>query len=74
MTPATIPIREYLTIAEAVADSADFEPSFKGETFVTVTFRIPKASNVGPGVFRLEFLRPIYESRPGWSIGKSEEP
>ena len=40
------------TIA-AVAECADFGPAYKGEDYVTLTFRVPKNTGAIPGIWDL---------------------
>lgn len=37
----------------AVAESADFGPAYRGEEFVTLTFRVPKDTVAIPGIWEL---------------------
>lgn len=37
----------------AVAERADFGPAYRGEDFVTMTFRVPKDTAAIPGVWDL---------------------
>lgn len=37
----------------AVIESADFGPSYEGETFVTVTFRCPVTARFSAGIWHL---------------------
>lgn len=42
----------------AVAECADFGPAYKGEDYVTLTFRVPKNTGALPGIWELTHLRP----------------
>lgn len=42
----------------AVAYSADFGPAYEGETFVTLTFRVPKNTPAIAGIWDLTPRRP----------------
>jgi hypothetical protein len=53
----------------AVAESADFGPAYNGESFVTLTFRVPKDTPALAGIFDL------IPRRPGtfdWAKAKDE--
>lgn len=54
---------------EAVAESADFGPAHEGESFVTVTLRIPKDVRFGAGIYSLEFKA---IGKPAWAQAKDE--
>lgn len=57
----------------AVIESADFDPSYKGEDYVTMTFRVPKETRIGAGIWTLTHVRPLLpEGQPEWSVEKSE--
>jgi hypothetical protein len=55
---------------DAVMESADFGPAYEGETFVTVTLRVPKDTRVGPGVHTIEFKE---IGKPAWAEAKDEQ-
>lgn len=42
----------------AVAERADFGPAYKGEDYVTLTFRVPKDTGAIPGIWSLTPERP----------------
>ena len=42
----------------AVAERADFGPAYAGESFVTLTFRVPKETGAIPGIWELKPIRP----------------
>jgi hypothetical protein len=52
---------------EGVAERADFGPAYKGEEYVTMTFRVPKNTVATPGVWE---LRPV---KPGWPEWANEK-
>ncbi len=56
---------------DAVMESADFGPSYEGESFVTVTLRVPRYTGVGAGLYSLEWKSC---ERPQWSYAKDEQP
>lgn len=55
---------------DAVMESADFGPAYEGETFVTVTLRVPKDIRVGPGIHTIEFKE---IGKPAWATAKDEQ-
>jgi hypothetical protein len=55
----------------AVADCADFGPAYEGETFVTLTFRVPKNTPAIAGIWEL------FPRRPGtfdWAKPNEDKP
>lgn len=52
---------------EAVADSADFEPAYRGEEWVTLTFRVQKSQAAIPGIWH---LTPICPGTRDWAHTK----
>lgn len=63
-------VKEYIDKPiPAVAYSADFGPAYEGETFVTLTFRVPKDTPAIAGIWDL------IPRRPGmldWAESKNE--
>lgn len=54
----------------AVAESADFGPAYEGESFVTVTLRVPRDVHFGAGLYSLEWKS---IEKPAWSAAKDEK-
>lgn len=55
---------------EAVAERADFGPAYRGEEYVTLTFRVPKSQGAIPGIWE---LTPIGPGSRDWAIEKHPE-
>lgn len=52
-------VKEYIDkTIEGVAECADFGPAYEGETFVTLTFRVPKDTPAIAGIWDLTPRRP----------------
>lgn len=52
---------------EAVLERADFGPAYDGESYVTLTFRVPKDQGAIPGVWE---LIPRRSGTLDWAITK----
>lgn len=52
---------------EGVAECADFGPAYRGEEYVTLTFRVPKSQGAIPGIWH---LTPIEPGTRDWAAQK----
>ncbi len=60
--------KSYPTVTGVIAE-ADFGPSYDGESFVTVTFRVPSDTRCPAGCWS---LTPIAGEKPAWSRAKGD--
>jgi predicted lysophospholipase L1 biosynthesis ABC-type transport system permease subunit len=60
-------IKEIVT--DAVVQDADFGPAYDGETYITVTFRVPENTRILAGIWE---LRSVSVGRPEWSKSQEE--
>lgn len=55
---------------EAVIERADFGPAYRGEEYVTLTFRVPKTQGAIPGIWE---LTPTAPGSRDWATQKFPE-